>query len=255
MGDLREKLINQIAMMNEGQLGFISVIVNTFSQPIKQWRNTESDIVDELFLEAFGDFLKLHHSLSVAYLDKTRFEAALERILKSINRKAERPKSQTHRGHDITVDGKRWSLKTQGDKTIKEGSLFISKFMELGGGQWGDTDIQDIAGLRDQFLNHLKGYDRIFQLRYFHSSPTETSPEKHRYELVEIPKALLEEAEHGTLDWSPKSRTRPRCAYCTVIDNQKSLKFRLYFDGGGERKLQIKNLQKALCVVHASWEF
>lgn len=32
-------------------------------------------------------------------------------------------------------------------------------------------------------------------------------------------------------------------------------KYALYFDGGTERKLQIKSLRKSLCVVHASWEF
>ncbi len=31
--------------------------------------------------------------------------------------------------------------------------------------------------------------------------------------------------------------------------------FQLYFDGGTERKLQIKHLLKSLCVVHAEWKF
>jgi type II restriction enzyme len=29
----------------------------------------------------------------------------------------------------------------------------------------------------------------------------------------------------------------------------------LYFDGGGERKLQIKHLLKSHCAVIATWEF
>lgn len=238
--------------MNEGQLGLVSVIVDTFSQKIDAKRNPASDVVDANFLEAFGDFLKLHHSLSVAYLDKTRFEVALERILKALKRKAERPRSRTHRGHDITVDGQRWSLKTHGDSSIKPDSLFISKFMELGGGNWGNTDLSDVAGLRDQFLRHLQGYDRIFQLRYFYS---DGPPETHLYELAEIPKALLLEARKGALSWAEQSKTNPRCAYCTICDKAGKVKLRLYFDGGGERKLQIKNLPKSLCVVHASWEF
>ena len=33
------------------------------------------------------------------------------------------------------------------------------------------------------------------------------------------------------------------------------MKYQLYFDGGTERKLQIKNLRKDLCTVHATWVF
>ena len=34
-----------------------------------------------------------------------------------------------------------------------------------------------------------------------------------------------------------------------------NLKFALYFDGGTERKLQIKAIRKDLCTVHATWRF
>ena len=33
------------------------------------------------------------------------------------------------------------------------------------------------------------------------------------------------------------------------------MKFALYFDGGTERKLQVKDLQKSLCIVHGEWDF
>ena len=241
--------------MSEGQLSLLETIVGTFDAPIFAERHQQSDVVDEAFLEAFGDFLKLHHTLSTSYLDKTRFEAAIERILRGLGRSAVRPRSRTHRGHDIDVDGVRWSVKTHGDKTIKPNAIFISKFMELGGGKWGRTNLADIRGLLDQFLRHLEGYDRIFQLRYFLTLDADESAGWHKYELVEIPKILLLESTSGVLQWSKRSKTNPRCAYCTVRDQQGEIKFRLYFDGGGERKLQIKDLQKRHCVVHASWRF
>lgn len=252
--DLRENLVKRVAGMNEGQLGLVSMIVDTFSQPITSSRNPSSDVVDAAVLEAFGDLLKLHHSLSAAYLDKTRFEVALERILRKLGRKVERPASRTNRGHDITVNGSHWSLKTHGDSGIKTDSLFISKFMELGGGQWGNRALTDLGGLRDQFLHHLEGYDRIFQLRYFRKVGS-VNTETHSYELVEIPKTLMLQAKTGTLSWAERSRTNPRCGYCTVADPSGTTMFRLYFDGGGERKLQIKDLRKAACIVHATWEF
>lgn len=254
MADLRKQLAKRIAAMNDGQISLVSMIVDTFSQPITSSRNPSSDVVDAAVLEAFGDLLKLHHSLSAAYLDKTRFEVALERILTKLGRRSQRAASRTNRGHDITVNGQRWSLKTHGDSAIKADYLFISKFMELGGGRWGRTSLADLAGLRDQFLRHLEGYDRIFQLRYFRKAAS-GNDETHTYELVEIPKALMLEARTGSLSWAERSRTNPRCGYCSVADAKGSIKFRLYFDGGGERKLQIKNLRKASCIVHAKWEF
>jgi type II restriction enzyme len=129
-------------------------------RPLQATRLPSSDVVDANFLDAFGDMLKLQHSLSTDYLDKHRFEAAMEKILNACGRKAARP-GRCYPGHDITVDGVRWSLKTQGDAGIKDDSLYISKFMELGKGKW--ADMEDLHGLRDQFLEHMKssGYDRI----------------------------------------------------------------------------------------------
>jgi type II restriction enzyme len=31
--------------------------------------------------------------------------------------------------------------------------------------------------------------------------------------------------------------------------------YELYFDGGTERKLQVKNLRRDLCRIHATWQF
>jgi len=51
-----------------------------------------------------------------------------------------------------------------------------------------------------------------------------------------------------------QSTQDPKPGYCTVEDSVGQVKFRLYFDGGGERKLQIKDIRKNLCVVHAEWD-
>ena len=50
------------------------------------------------------------------------------------------------------------------------------------------------------------------------------------------------------------SKQNPKPGYCYVEENGNTL-FSLYFDGGGERKLQVKGLQKSLCTVHATWQF
>lgn len=157
--------------------------------------------------------------------------------------------SRTNRGHDMTIEDVPVSLKTQADKGIKEDEIYISKFMELGKGRWS-ASVSDLHGLRDQFLRHLDAYERIFTLRCLSKDP-----KRWRYELVEIPKALLQEARDGELSICRDSIQRPKPGYCAVMDEDGKLKFQLYFDAGSERKLQIKHLRKDLCTVHAQWEF
>lgn len=120
--------------------------------------------------------------------------------------------------------------------------------MELGGGQWGD-DPEDLEGLRNQFLTALGRIQRILILRALRKGTPD-----YFYELVEIPKSLLEKAASGRLQMRTDSTQYPKPGYCFVEEDGISL-FQLYFDGGGERKLQIKGLQKRLCTVHASWKF
>ena len=242
-------LENRVSKLSTGQRALLDAIIDTFNQPVESWRNPDSNIVTADFLEAFGDVLKLHHTMSYDYLDKHRFEAAMERVYKALGKKVSRP-GMCNPGHDLTVDDIPWSLKTQGDKSIRVELLHISKFMELGKGQW--IDEKDLPGLRDRFLHHMRSYDRIFQLRYFRNRPNCSA---HFYELVEIPKALFQQAENGQFEFMSKSTQNPKPGYCTVRDQLGTVSFKLYFDGGTERKLQIKELRKSLCTVHATWEF
>ena len=135
-------------------------------------------------------------------------------------------------GHDITIGGVRFSLKTQANKGVSRKLAYISKFMELGKGKWGD-DESDLIGLREQFFSHIKSYDRILVLRTLSKAPDEW-----QYELLEIPKALLREAAHGTLEMRHKSNQTPKPGYCHVRNSEGELMFQLYFDGGTERNFR-----------------
>jgi type II restriction enzyme len=75
----------------------------------------------------------------------------------------------------------------------------------------------------------------------------------YHYELVEIPIALLNETVNGSLYIMNNSKQTPQPGYCDVRDLDGAIKFRLYFDGGSERKLQIKDLQIKYCLIHANW--
>lgn len=100
------------------------------------------------------------------------------------------------------------------------------------------------------FLQHMHSYERIFQFRCLRPGPT-----LHLYELVEIPKALLLEGIDAELVIQARSHQTPKPGYGYVYDPDRNLKFALYFDGGTERKLQIKKIRKDLCTVHATWQF
>lgn len=197
-------------------------------------------------LQDLGDTLRIHHAFSAEAFSKDKFEYALEQLLRFRGVDAKlAPKG--NRGHDITIRGMRVSLKTQADKSIKDSRIWISKFMELGGGKWVDKP-SDLIGLREQFLRHLDGYDRIFTLRTLRREP------EWLYELVEIPKRILLASAKGRLEMKLESTQTSKPGYCHVSDGSGPI-YALYFDGGGERKLQIKDLQKRVCKVLASWSF
>lgn len=250
--DIIARVDNLAAALREltrPQLDFIERVVDQFRRPfIEIERHPESDLADERLLRDFGDVLRIHHCVSKEALSKDRFEYAFERTLNQCGRRAELA-SKGNPGHDITIDGVPCSLKTQADAGIKEDRLHISKFMELGKGRWS-ARVKDLEGLRDQFFEHMTAYDRIFSLRCLSKDPS-----RWHYELVEIPKALLEEAGSGKLSIRRQSRQSPKPGYCDVKEPRGEMKYQLYFDGGTERKLQIKNLRKDLCTVHATWIF
>ncbi len=100
------------------------------------------------------------------------------------------------------------------------------------------------------FMQHMQAYERIFTLRCLAKDCT-----GWRYELVEIPKTLLQEAEQGSLEIQRKTKQETRPGYCRVKSSDGVVKFELYFDAGSERKLQIRHLRKEFCTVHAQWEF
>lgn len=248
--DQRADLAEQLLNLNGSQLEWVQGVIEQFQLPCSYRRHPQSDFITDEVLERVGDALRIHHAFSRQALSKDRFEFALERALQLCGFDAKLADSRTNRGHDLTVNGARVSLKTQADANISRDAIHISKWMELGKGEWR-LDL-----LLALFLEHMEGYDRIFTFRRL-----QPGPERYEYELVEIPKALMLEAANASLVVQEKSKQNPKPGYGYVYDGTGplagfgELKYSLYFDGGTERKLQIKGLRKSLCQVHASWEF
>lgn len=194
-----------------------------------------------------GDAIRIHHSFSAEPFSKDKFEYVLVEVLKVTGRQAQLA-AKGNPGFDAIIDDIRVSLKTQADKNIKNNLIRVSKFMELGKGKWGNNP-SELEELREKFFEHMKNYDRILSLRTLQKGPS------WKYELVEIPKQILELARGGRLEMKLDSKQFPKPGYCFVYSDSGEKLFELYFDGGTERKLQIKNLKKELCQIHATWEF
>lgn len=197
-----QRLMAVIKTLTPGQQKRISAIALAFDIPRKFSRLVDSDIVSQDVLVNFGDCLQDHHANSYQALSKDRFEYAFERALKESGISAELVKSRTNREHDITIGGIPVGLKTEAAHNIREDTIHVSKWMELGKGPWV------LHALRDLFLEHMQSYSRIFTLRCLRSSPAEI-----RYELVEIPKALLLEAENCSLVVMEASSQNPKPGY------------------------------------------
>jgi type II restriction enzyme len=242
--NLGKALAQGLATLTPSQADLVRAIIQQFQLPHEFSRKEDSDFVTPAVLDMLGDALRIHHAFNRQALSKDRFEFALERSLNRAGIQAELVENRTNRGHDITIKGIPVSLKTQADASIRVASLHISKFMELGKGPW------ELPLLRDMFLKHMVSYERIFQFRCLLPGPT-----SHFYELVEIPMKLLLEGADAQLVIQTRSRQTPQPGYGNVYDADGRLKYALYFDGGTERKLQIKAIRKDLCVVHATWRF
>lgn len=245
---LSEKEISEIVealhRLSPAQQQWVKVAIHAFGSACTFWRAPDSDTVTDAVLASLGDRLLSHHAGSRQALSKDRFEFAFESALNASGIPAQLVKSRTNRGHDIDIRGIPVSLKTEAAANIKDNSIHVSKWMELGRGEWKLTLLLAL------FLEHMQSYNRIFTLRRLKDEDT-----KIRYELVEIPKALLLEAANCELEVCTDSTQSPQPGYGYVKDAAGQLRYSLYFDGGTERKLQIKHLRKDLCKVHASWTF
>lgn len=238
------ELIEALTRLTPAQQEWVKSAIHAFESACQFARAPESDVVTDAVLASLGDRLLSHHAGSRQALSKDRFEFAFEAALNEAGIPAQLVESRTNRGHDIDIRGVSVSLKTEAAANIKDDMIHVSKWMELGRGEW------HLPLLRDLFLAHMQSYNRIFTLRRLKNIDS-----KVRYELVEIPKSLLLEAANCELEVRSKSTQDPKPGYGYVRDRNGDLKYSLYFDGGSERKLQIKHLRKDLCKVHATWTF
>lgn len=241
-----QRLIKIIEVFPESRLHWIEKVIDILNCPQRITFHKQK-LMKEDWAISFGDALMIHHAFSNEPFTKDKFEHAFVNTAKLVGIMADfAPRG--NKGHDVIIGPTKYSLKTQADRSIKEDFIWISKYMELGKGEWADKPEQ-LKTLLSSFLNHLKESDKILILRCLKKAPN------WKYELVEIPKALLERSEFGELKMMGNSTQMPKPGYCSVMGENNALDFQLYFDGGTERKLQVKSLRKSLCNIIGEWEF
>ena len=245
MNEKFREIAPKLESLTDSQLEWIGAFVDQFGLPYEFVRDAQSDVITDNVLNGLGDLLRIHHAMSRQALSKAPFEYAFEKALNRSDISAQLAVSATNPGHDITIAGTRASLKTEAAAAIREHSIHISKWMEMGKGDWDPPNVQF-----PRFLSHLAGYERIFVLRCLKRINS-----RYHYELVEIPKALLLEVRKENVKPAASTRQATMPHYCEIRDADDRKKFSLYFDAGTERKLQIKDLRKDLCIVHATWRF
>ncbi len=247
-----DDLIAKLSALWPRQLERVRQLVDAFASDSTFEHALDSDFANDDFCQEFGDLLRMHHNSSSGPMSKDKVEFAMVEALKNSGHDAKKF-SSGNPGADILVDDSPWSLKSQADAKIRVEKIHISKYMELGRGSWVTAD--DVAALRQQMFDHMTGYDRIFSLRLLSQTPTKVPGTAYVYELVEIPKSLLARAAEFPIEMKVTSTQNPQPASCYVRDADGELLFELYFDGGTERKLQVKHLSKTACKVHATWTF
>ena len=250
--DEAQKLIPEISKLTDDQFVWVSLLVRSMAVPFNSERNPKSDVItSDRALGLFFLYLVTHHTLSVEPFKKEKFEYALQRIMEELGFECSRPTSRTNPGLDLIVQKQRWSLKSEAHSGIRKESIWVSKWMELGKHDWG-SDPEDLKIQCQRFINHLQGYDRIFMLRCL----TPDDPIVHHYELLELPHELLLHAMNGEFEMMVNSSQKnAKPGYCRVKDQSGTQIYQLYFDGGNERKLQVKGLRRDACFFHAQWKF
>ena len=213
---------------------------------IKIESDPKSDICSRGFAENFGARLLVYHAFHEQKMTKKTFEYAMKRAAIATGKKAKITASQTNPGEDIIIDGERFSLKTEGAKSMSKSKITISKLMEA---RW----IRECEGKADfckqsksKILSHLNSYSRILSLRAF-----DPQDGNFTYELVEIPLSLLNKI--GTLSPSDFSdRSKSGGSRATISEDGQNL-FTLTLDGSVE-KITVSNLLVSECRIHGRWE-
>ena len=198
-----------------------------------------SGIFDAGFLVALEVFVKVHH---IPYPKLPPQGIYFEALVEESFRKIKKPFTIIEGGgrnqprHDLLVEDKRISLKTETGEITRPDRIAITKLCTTEREPW------DAPTLVGRVLEHLARYDIILMLRAVWDSPL------IHYQLLEIPVENLRLIENA--EFAPVGKGRSLGA--DVIQDGRVL-FHVHFDGS-DRKCSLRNIPVADCAMLEQWD-
>lgn len=201
--------------------------------------NANSPFHTNLFENEFRSKLLTHHCFMGSPLFQESFDSAFIAACSHADHTVEKaPDGQ--RFWDVSIDGKRISLKSSKAKNLRQKNLHISKLTEAAWIQDCRTATKRRENTRRLFTEYCDEVDAIIQLRYFHALK--------RYELVEIPVHLFSQIMHvGLKHFSADGPT------INIPVGKNPPDFTLKLDRS-DAKITLANINKQLCMVHGVWQ-
>ena len=240
-----QQLIEVVTNLDPVQVKLLTEIATVMMRKVEETITPSSDLVTPRFAANFRNRLLIHHATNESKLTKKAFEYAFKGASEADGKAGSITASDTFSGVDVTVDGIRFSLKTEASKNIKAEQIIISKFTEA---RWiqQQATLDELAKQASAIIPiHLNNYDRILVLRAI-----ELTASRLRYEIVEIPHDLLQRIGSLTVaDFSPMTKGGGTSARVSV-NGQPAFMLRL---DGSDGKITFAGLQIAFCIRHASW--
>ncbi|MGH9759282.1 MAG: hypothetical protein ACREDR_41845 [Blastocatellia bacterium] len=201
-----------------------------------------SGIFDQGFVTVLRGLVSFHHTL---YPDipprDIFFESLVERAFDKVQKPWDLIEGTARNAamHDLLVDGKKLSIKTETGKGTKPARISITKLCTT------EQDPWEAEALVGRVLSHLSRYDVIVMLRAIWRK------EHIHYQLLEIPIADLRLIETGVFAPVGKRKARQSLGADIILDGQ--VIFHIHFDGS-DGKCQVRNFLVANCPMLEEWD-
>ena len=193
----------------------------------------------EDFETEFRSKLLVHHCFMGSPLFQDSFDSAIMTACARAGHQVT-PAPPGQRFWDAMIDGRRISLKSSKAKSLRDGTLHISKLTEAAWIQDCRTATKRRQLTHRLFQEYCSEVDAIVQLRYFQSL--------HLYELVEIPVSIFSQIlDVGVAHFSSDGPT------INIPIGKNPADFTLKLDRS-DAKITIANINKELCIVHGTWQ-
>lgn len=244
MSDL-DILLKAASKLTSQRVRILVEMANALGRQVEVEASPDSDLMTPLFVEDFTARLIVYHAMHEEKITKKTFEYIFRGASSAAGYSAELTGNPVNPGADVTVDGTKFSLKTEAAKNLSVKCVHISKFMEARWIRNCRTEADFAREACSRIIAHLASYDRIIVLR-----ASDLSEGRVQYSLIEIPVNLLRLVKN--LDVADFTRPTRNGSSSAKVKVDGLVAFTVRLDGSVE-KVTMAGLRTDLCIEHASW--